>query len=230
MNFLSHFLPLNCWKEGVREQLGEQHLSARQGQSTTGVEKILLHLLSHLKTLLPSCCMCPTAGTWKLEQQQPCWGHAVCWACFISESSSQKNPATLHLLALWQILRLSIVSDYFCEVRQMKHFSNPGWLVGWKLWSLVQRSYLPLQWGSGKAGKVCNCGIFSGHLVPVPPQTSHRYFQLSLPQFNLHCCVCSGQKISGKRLFSILNEPLLNEPTRKPLCRKQNKKRGATQK
>lgn len=65
----------------------------------------------------------------------------------------KKNPATLHLLTLWQILRLSIVSDYFCEVRQMKHFSNPGWFVGWKLWSLVQRSYLPLQWGSGKAGK-----------------------------------------------------------------------------
>lgn len=78
----------------------------------------------------------------------------------------------------------------------------------------------PCSGEQGKQAKVCNCGIFSGHLVPVPPQTSHGYFQLSLLQFNLHCCVCSGQKISGKRLFSILNEPLLNEPTRKPLCRK----------
>lgn len=78
--------------------------------------------------------------------------------CLLSLSHTRAkqsiNPATLHLLTLWQILvRLSTVSNYFCKVRQMKHFSNPGWLVGWKLQSLVQRSYLPLQWGSGKAGR-----------------------------------------------------------------------------
>lgn len=150
MNFLSYSVPLNCWSEGVREQLGG-HLPAREGQSTRRVEIISMCLLSHFKTLLPSLCLCPTPGTWKVKQQHR--AEAMLSAEFASYQSQavKKNPATLHLLTLWQILvRLSVVSDYFCKIREIKHFSNPGWLVGW---SLVQRSYLLLQWGSGKAGR-----------------------------------------------------------------------------
>lgn len=68
------------------------------------------------------------------------------------QSKKPSNPVPC--LTLGQIpVRLAIVSDYFCKVKQMKHFSNPGWLVGWKLWSLVQGSYLTLQWKSGKEGR-----------------------------------------------------------------------------
>lgn len=135
--------------------------------------------------------------------------------------AGKKNPATLHLLILWQTLvRLSIVSDYFCKVRQIQ---DGLWDGNYGPWS--RGLTYPCSGDQEKHAEVCNWDFFS---TPCPSSTTDLpWISSALPAsiYSPPLCLFRSKNLRERTPFYIKWAP-----TRKPLCRKQNGNGGATQK